>query len=132
MKKLVYLLLTLTMLLVSCTALAAGKLETITKRGTLLVGTTGDYKPMSYLNKETGQYEGFDYDAFCRAYAKFYTWYYSDRETYRATFESEVHPSPFVRVNLTVQMMDEFYETYPSVVEGTPMYLAPEDRLLIW
>ena len=42
MKKLVYLLLTLTMLLVSCTALAAGKLETITKRGTLLVGTTGD------------------------------------------------------------------------------------------
>ena len=61
MKKLVYLLLTLAMLLVSCTALAAGKLETITKRGTLLVGTTGDYKPMSYLNKETGQYEGFDY-----------------------------------------------------------------------
>ena len=61
MKKLVYLLLTLTMLLISCTALAAGKLETITSRGTLLVGTTGDYKPMSYLNKETGQYEGFDY-----------------------------------------------------------------------
>ena len=61
MKKLVYLLLTLTMLLISCTALAAGKLETITNRGTLLVGTTGDYKPMSYLNKETGQYEGFDY-----------------------------------------------------------------------
>ena len=78
------------------------------------------------------QYENFDYDAFFRAYAKFYTWYYSDRETYRATFESEVHPSPFVRVNLTVQMMDEFYETYPSVAEGTPMYLAPEERQLVW
>ena len=61
MKKLVYLLLTLTMLLVSCTAMAAGKLETIANRGTLLVGTTGDYKPMSYLDKETGKYEGFDY-----------------------------------------------------------------------
>ena len=61
MKKLLFLLLTLTMLLISCTAMAAGKLETITTRGTLLVGTTGDYKPMSYLDKETGKYEGFDY-----------------------------------------------------------------------
>ena len=26
----------------------------------MLVGSTGDYKPMSYLNKETGKYEGFD------------------------------------------------------------------------
>jgi len=38
----------------------AGKVEDIQARGKLLVGTTGDYKPMSYLNKETGEYEGFD------------------------------------------------------------------------
>ncbi len=38
----------------------AGHLEDITARGTLKVGTTGDYKPMSYLNKETGEYEGID------------------------------------------------------------------------
>lgn len=38
----------------------AGKIEDIQARGKLLVGTTGDYKPMSYLNKETGKYEGFD------------------------------------------------------------------------
>lgn len=38
----------------------AGKIEDIQARGTLLVGSTGDYKPMSYLNKETGNYEGFD------------------------------------------------------------------------
>lgn len=38
----------------------AGRLEDIQSRGTLLVGSTGDYKPMSYLNKETGKYEGFD------------------------------------------------------------------------
>ena len=38
----------------------AGKLEDIQARGILLVGSTGDYKPMSYLNKETGKYEGFD------------------------------------------------------------------------
>lgn len=38
----------------------AGKIEDIKARGTLLVGSTGDYKPMSYLNKETGKYEGYD------------------------------------------------------------------------
>ena len=38
----------------------AGKLEDIAARGTIHVGTTGDYRPMSYLNKETGVYEGFD------------------------------------------------------------------------
>ena len=38
---------------------AAG-LEEIQKRGVLRVGTTGDYKPMSYLDPETGQYVGFD------------------------------------------------------------------------
>ncbi|MCD8175553.1 MAG: transporter substrate-binding domain-containing protein [Phascolarctobacterium sp.] len=38
----------------------AGKIEDIKARGALLVGTTGDYKPMSYLNAETGKYEGFD------------------------------------------------------------------------
>ncbi len=32
----------------------------IRERGTLRVGTTGDYAPMSWLNPETGLYEGFD------------------------------------------------------------------------
>jgi cyclohexadienyl dehydratase len=39
---------------------AARSLADIKASGKLLVGTTGDYKPMSYLNKETGKYEGFD------------------------------------------------------------------------
>ncbi|MCH3950482.1 MAG: transporter substrate-binding domain-containing protein [Acidaminococcus sp.] len=38
----------------------AGKLEDIAARGTIRVGTTGDYRPMSYKNKDTGKYEGFD------------------------------------------------------------------------
>lgn len=41
----------------------ASKVEDIQSRGYLLVGSTGDYKPMSYLNKETGEYEGFDAEA---------------------------------------------------------------------
>lgn len=38
----------------------AGHLEEILNRGTIKIGTTGDYIPMSYLNKETGEYEGID------------------------------------------------------------------------
>ena len=53
------------LLLASITGLAvndaqARSLEAIKTSGKLLVGSTGDYKPMSYLNKETGKYEGFD------------------------------------------------------------------------
>ena len=60
MKKLVSLLCLVALLCISLSALAAGKLEEISARGELLVGTTGDYRPMSYRDKETGTYEGFD------------------------------------------------------------------------
>ena len=38
----------------------AGHLEDIAARGTIRIGTTGDYRPMSYFNTETGEYEGID------------------------------------------------------------------------
>ena len=38
----------------------AGHLEDIEARGTIRIGTTGDYIPMSYLNPQTGKYEGID------------------------------------------------------------------------
>ncbi len=41
-------------------AAQARSLDAIKADGKLLVGSTGDYKPMSYLNKQTGMYEGFD------------------------------------------------------------------------
>lgn len=44
----------------SLTSVMAAHLEDIEERGVIRVGTTGDYRPMSYLNKETGAYEGFD------------------------------------------------------------------------
>jgi cyclohexadienyl dehydratase len=39
------------------------RLDQIVQRGVLKVGTTGDYKPFSYLNPTSGQYEGHDIDA---------------------------------------------------------------------
>ena len=39
---------------------AASTPEAIVARGALLVGTAGDYRPMSFLDPETGRYVGFD------------------------------------------------------------------------
>ena len=38
------------------------RLSEIKKRGVLLVGATGDYRPMSYREPDTGEYWGFDAD----------------------------------------------------------------------
>ena len=38
----------------------AGRLDDIAARGTIRIGTTGDYIPMSWLNPATGEYEGID------------------------------------------------------------------------
>ena len=38
-------------------------LDTIAEKGYINVGTTGDYKPFSYLNPETNKFEGHDIDA---------------------------------------------------------------------
>ena len=49
-------------LMTGCRCLHSGddSLQAVKKRGVLLVGTTGDYCPMSYLNPRTHAYEGFD------------------------------------------------------------------------
>lgn len=43
----------------------------------------------------------------------------------------DVHPLSYLRTNVTVQQFDEFYDTF-DVKEGDNMYLAPEDRILVW
>ncbi len=37
-------------------------IERIVERGTMLVGTTGDYRPLSYKEPDSGEYWGFDLD----------------------------------------------------------------------
>ena len=39
------------------------RLDTIIERGSILVGTTGDYKPFSIIDKTTGDFVGYDIDA---------------------------------------------------------------------
>lgn len=44
-------------------AAETSRLDVILERGFVLVGTTGDYKPFSYFNENTKQFEGHDIDA---------------------------------------------------------------------
>jgi cyclohexadienyl dehydratase len=46
----------------SATSAQISRLDEIIARGTLRVGTTGDYRPFTFLNKETGKFEGYDID----------------------------------------------------------------------
>ena len=80
------------------------------------------------------QEETFDYDAFFRAYAAFNFDYTLGEILNRPDATGAVNPHPpyHVRVNFTLAHFDEFYQTYPSVVEGTPVYIAPEDRVLVY
>ena len=77
--------------------------------------------------------ENFDYAKFFESYATFFHACSPDREALAAHSRSpEVHPLPYIRINYVVAQFDEFYETFPSVKEGAPMYIAPENRILIW
>ncbi len=80
------------------------------------------------------QEEHFDYDAFFRAYAAFSFDYTLGEILNRPDSTGNVNPHPpyHVRVNFTLAHFDEFYQTYPTVTEGTPMYIAPEDRVLVY
>ena len=50
----------LVLLLLSGCGTPTDALRTVRERGVLRVGTTGDYKPMSFREPATGQYRGFD------------------------------------------------------------------------
>ncbi len=74
--------------------------------------------------------DGFDYDKFFTKYAQMN----ASIEVYSSelsTLLQDPHPLNYSRTNVPVQQFEEFYETY-NVQEGDNMYLAPEDRLLIW
>lgn len=78
------------------------------------------------------EYENFDYDEFFRTYAMMWYSIVPDAETAMNKYRTDDHPVDYIRANFTVQMVDEFYSTYPTVVEGTVMFRAPDDRLSVW
>ena len=74
--------------------------------------------------------DDFDYDKFFTKYAQMNAslGLYSSE---LSLLMQDPHPLDYSRSNVPVQQFEEFYETY-NVKEGDNMYLAPEDRLIIW
>ena len=66
-------------------------------------------------------------EAYAKMWAKLGTVsYLTDR-----SLLSDVHAASVVRVNAVVASFDQFYEIY-DIEEGSPMYVAPENRLRLW
>ncbi len=70
-------------------------------------------------------------DEIFRKYAAIWATKYSN-EYLNYLLNIDTHSPAEARVNATIRTLDCFYETYPEIVEGDGMYLAPEDRVRIW
>ena len=76
--------------------------------------------------------EGFDYDRFFQALTKKFFRSYQSKDDAMERMNNGAHPPYYTRINYTFGQYDEFYQTYPTIVEGTPMYYPIADRETIW
>ena len=74
--------------------------------------------------------DNFDYKRFFESYANLWK-KIGTYENISMLLTQDEHPLNYIRINTCVQQFDEFYETF-DVKEGDGMYLAPEDRVLVW
>ncbi len=91
---------------------------------------TADITAIEAILRLAEKQENFDYDAFFRAYARQHA-YSSDYKWELHILGDDPHPLAYLRTNVVLQQFDEFNETY-GVQEGDAMYLAPEERILVW
>ena len=77
-----------------------------------------------------GKKEDVDYRAFFEAFATAWREVITlEAESYLLTLDN--HPLNYIRVNTVVQQFPQFHETY-GITEGDGMWLAPENRVLVW
>lgn len=99
-------------------------------RGELKTGETcADMGSMKCCLKIASQTPDFDYDLFFRSYADLWR---TLRSSYSLTInETDAHLVDYMRINVILQQFDQFLDFY-DIHEGDRMYLAPENRILIW
>lgn len=99
--------------------------------GSMLDGeATADITGVECMLRLAEKDSDFDYDMFFRAYADLWA---ESLLPYAADYLYiyNVHAPNYLRVNVTLQQFDKFLETY-DIQKGDGMYLAPEDRILVW
>ena len=98
--------------------------------GNVLSGEAcADLAGMKVVLRIAAEKEGFDYDAFFRAYAENYMMVMTPELALQLS--TDTHPLNYLRINIVLQHFDEFLNLY-DIHEGDGMYLAPEDRVDIW
>ena len=89
-----------------------------------------DMTGMKCLLSIAATYDDFDYAAFFEQYAKAWKLIITPEYEYYL-LRQDTHPLQYLRTNVTLQQFDEFYDTY-DIQPGDTMYLAGEDRILVW
>ena len=82
---------------------------------------------LSYAAK----HEGFDYKTFFETRAGLGATLNTPEYELQCVLGADLHPSFYLDINVTFQQFDEFLEAY-GVKEDDGMWLAPEDRLVMW
>lgn len=89
-----------------------------------------DYTGLQCAVKMSKEVEDFDYKKFF----EYYVYMNVSKELYQeqiSMITMDTHPLDYLRGNIPVQQFDEFIDAY-DIKPGDNMYLAPEDRILIW
>lgn len=98
--------------------------------GQAVVGeATADLCGMQANLELAAKTEGFDYDKYFRSLANMWAGVLSEPELQMQTID--IHPINNLRVNVSAQMLDPIYSVF-GVAEGDGMYLAPEQRIIMW
>ena len=98
--------------------------------GSIMTGEAcADMGGMKVLLRIASEKKDFDYDKLFRSLAV--AWL--EKGTLQNAYHqiNDVHPMGYLRVNCTLQQFDEFIDFY-GIKKGDGMYLAPEDRVVIW
>ena len=106
-------------------------LDEIRERGYVVVGTTGDYRPLSWLNPETEQYEGLDADLsaiIAEELGVELRWYHTSWPTINT---DALDPSKFDMANCGITITDKRLETLamsePYLDNGKTILCRAED-----
>ncbi len=96
----------------------------------LKMENAADLSGMLVAAKLAGSDPNNDLDVFFRSYARLYA-YAVQYYVVSVMNNYDTHAARYLRVNVPVQMCPEFVKTY-NIQEGDGMYVAPENRLVIW
>lgn len=89
-----------------------------------------DMGGMKIVTELAEKQQGFDFDAFYRAFASFFSFAMSE-ESARSTLPYDPHPLNNIRLNLVLAQFDRFKTTY-GLKEGDGMFIPPEQSIAIW